>query len=231
MNETTPESEAPKEVKRLREMQRRILGVLMEKARTTPDAYPLSLNGLVTGCNQKSNRAPVLNLNSDQVEECLADMRSEGIVAEVHGGGRVPKYRHYGYDFLGVKGAEAGVMAELLLRGEQTVGDLRTRASRFEPIADLAALKTILKSLEDKNLVVALTAEGRGQIYTHNLYESHELEAVKQHVAAGGGGRLASSSSSSPRVSGEDLEQLKQTIADLQTQVRQLTERVTRLES
>lgn len=152
----------------------------MEKARTTPDAYPLSLNGLVTGCNQKSNRHPVMDLTADQVEDELEKMRAAGVVAEVQGGSRVPKYRHFGYDYMQVKGVEAAVMTELLLRGEQTVGELRTRASRFEPIADLQTLQNLLDGLIQRGLVVALTPAGRGQLITHNLYLPEELSRLRQ---------------------------------------------------
>ncbi len=172
-----PEQLAPKP---LPYRQRRILGVLMEKARTTPDAYPLSLNGLVSGCNQKSNRHPVMELTAEQIEDELEKMRAAGVVAEVQGGSRVPKYRHFGYDYMRVKGAEAAVMTELLLRGEQTVGELRTRASRFEPIADLQTLQTLLDGLIQRGLVVALTPAGRGQLITHNLYLPEELARLRQ---------------------------------------------------
>ena len=177
--ETNPPSEqlSPKP---LPYRQRRILGVLMEKARTTPDVYPLSLNGLVSGCNQKSNRHPVMDLTAEQIEDELEKMRAAGVVAEVQGGSRVPKYRHFGYDYMQVKGVEAAVMTELLLRGEQTVGELRTRASRFEPIADLHALQTLLDGLMQRGLVVALTPAGRGQLVTHNLYLPEELSRLKQ---------------------------------------------------
>ena len=104
-------------------VQRRILGVLIEKAKTTPDAYPLSLNALTTGCNQKSNRSPQMNLTNGQVEEALELLREMGATGEVQTGGRVPKFKHYAYEWLGVDKAELAVMAELLLRGEQTVGD------------------------------------------------------------------------------------------------------------
>lgn len=162
------------ERKCLNSRQRRIMGVLIEKARTTATSYPLSLNALVLGCNQKSNRHPLMNLTEEQVADELIAMRELGAVAEVHGNGRVPKYRHYCQDFLGVTGNEAGVLTELLLRGEQTLGDLRARASRFGAIADQGTLQTILKSLMEKNLVIAVTPPGRGQLVTHNLYENYE---------------------------------------------------------
>ena len=94
-------------------IQRRVLGVLVEKAKTTPDAYPLTLNGLTSGCNQKSNRAPQMNLSQEQIEEAVQKLREMGAVAEVQGGGRVPKYRHYLYEWLGVEKYEMAVMAEL----------------------------------------------------------------------------------------------------------------------
>ncbi len=165
----------------------------MEKARTTPDAYPLSLNGLVSGCNQKSNRHPMMELTPEQVEDELEKMRASGVVAEIQGGSRVAKYRHFGYDYMQVKGAEAAVMTELLLRGEQTVGELRTRASRFEPIADLPTLQGILDALIARGLVVPLTPAGRGQLITHNLYLPEELSRLKQLT-----GNTAATAAASP---------------------------------
>ncbi len=94
---------------------RRVAGVLAEKAKTTPDAYPMSLNAVRTGCNQKSNRWPAMELEQDQVEESLDRLRAMGAVGLVEGGGRVQKYRHYLYEWLGVDKAELAVMTELLL--------------------------------------------------------------------------------------------------------------------
>lgn len=166
--------------------QRRVLGVLMEKAKTTPDAYPMSLAALVAGANQKSNRAPLMNMTPEQVEDELAVLRRIGAAAEVQGSGRVPRYRHYGHNWLGVKGAEAAVLIELLLRGHQTAGDLRVRASRFEPIPDLNALHAILDTLMARKLVIALTPPGRGQLFSHNLYTPDELHGLKSKIARGG---------------------------------------------
>lgn len=163
--------------------ERRVVGVLVEKAKTTPDAYPLTLNGLRAGCNQKSNRAPILNMEETHVEDALEKLRSYGAVVEVQGDGRVPKFRHVLYEWLGVEKAEMAVMVELLLRGAQTVGELRGRAARMDPIPDLAALWPILESLERKRLLVFLTPRGRGCVVTHNLYMPQELEKVKlQHA-------------------------------------------------
>ncbi len=247
MTETATTTEAastsPKAIAPLKAIHRRILGVLMEKARTTPDVYPLSLNGLVTGCNQKSNRAPLMNLSEQQIEDAIADMRQKQLVAEVHGGGRVPKFRHYGYDYMGVKGVEAAVMTELLLRGEQTVGELRTRASRFDPIADLAAMNQILESLMQRGLVVYLTPPGRGQLISHNLYEPHELEQLKASLSGYTGDEPAGHSSSGSTSSGSsagarsssssaaiEIEQLRSEVRELRSMVEQLSERLSVLE-
>jgi uncharacterized protein YceH (UPF0502 family) len=230
----TPTQPTPTQPAPLNKRQRRLLGVLIEKARTTPDAYPLSLNGLVTGANQKSNRHPIMNLTAEQVDDELVKMRQAGLVAEVHSGGRVPKYRHFGYDYLGVKGAEAGVMTELLLRGEQTAGDLRTRASRFEPIPDLPTLDAMLQNLIAKGLVIALTPPGRGQLFTHNLYLPEELATLKAEVARRGTEPATPTSSTSSGQTGmamEELQELRDEIKELRQLVEQLSERVQTLES
>ncbi len=254
MNTSDQTAENNQPPKPISQRQRRILGVLMEKARTTPDAYPLTLNGLVTGCNQKSNRHPLMNLTSEQVEDELEKMRAAGLVAEVQGSGRVAKYRHFGYDYMQVKGAEAAIMTELLLRGEQTAGELRTRASRFETISDLPALQTLLDSLTARGLVVALTPSGRGQLLTHNLYLPEELSRLKQ---LSGNRAPASSDSfaandpvaSTPQASlssvsqptaqpasnqlqpDEALDFMREELAELREEVEKLKDRLARLES
>lgn len=178
---------SPKPIPRwqpLAAVDRRVLGVLAEKAKTTPDVYPMSVNAICTGANQKNNRHPLMNLRPDDVEASLERLRGLGAVAEVQGGGRVLKYRHYLYDWLGVDKVELAIMTELLLRGAQTVGELRGRAARMEPIADLAALKPLLDSLKAKNLVISLSPEGRGQVVSHALYQPQELEKVRRESLA-----------------------------------------------
>ena len=167
-------------------LDRRVLGVLVEKAKTTPDAYPMSINAITTGANQKNNRYPVMQQEVDDVQESLDRLRELGAIAEVQGGGRVPRFRHYMYDWLGVDKVELAVMAELLLRGAQTEGELRGRAARMEPIVDLNALRGVLDSLKAKQLVIPITPEGRGHVITHNLYQPRELEKLRaEHAAIG----------------------------------------------
>jgi uncharacterized protein YceH (UPF0502 family) len=163
---------------------RRVLGVLVEKAKTTPEAYPLSLNSLRTGCNQKNNRAPLMQLEDDQVEEAIESLRGLGAIAVVQGSGRVDKLRHLAYEWLGVEKIELAVMAELLLRGAQTVGELRGRAARMEPIKDLAELRPVLDALIAKRLIMYLTPPGRGAVVTHTLYLEQELDKVRREAAA-----------------------------------------------
>jgi uncharacterized protein YceH (UPF0502 family) len=166
-------------------LDRRVVGVLVEKAKTTPEAYPLSVNALRSGCNQKNNRYPLMEIELEDVEESLDRLRGAGAIVEVQGGGRVPRFRHCLYEWLGVDKVELAVMAELLLRGAQTEGELRGRAARMEPIVDLAALRPVLVSLKHKGLIVSLSPEGRGHVLTHALYEPRELEKLRAEHASG----------------------------------------------
>src|SRR5436309_4919481 len=141
--------------------ERRVLGVLVEKAKTTPEYYPLTVAAIVTGCNQKSNRDPVTNYDADDVEDILQDLRHKGATVMVEGSGRVVRWKHTLYDWLKVSKVELAVVAELLLRGPQTEGDLRSRASRMEPFADLPALQAVLEALAGRGLEVYLSPPGQ----------------------------------------------------------------------
>jgi uncharacterized protein YceH (UPF0502 family) len=187
MSDIIPTPAAITEVqwKPLTAKQRRVLGTLMEKSKTTPDAYPMTFAGLVTGCNQKSNRLPITNYTVEQVETIVDELRSLGAVTIVQGNGRTTKVRHYAYNWLGLSKVEAAVMTELLLRGEQTLGELRTRASRMEPIAEIDDLKKLVSDLASRNLIVELSPAGRGQVVSHNLYQEWELDALQKSVASG----------------------------------------------
>ncbi|HEX4150061.1 MAG TPA: DUF480 domain-containing protein [Pirellulales bacterium] len=183
-SDATPAESAPPRWQSVSATDRRVLGVLVEKAKTTPDAYPMSINAITSAANQKNNRFPLMNVESEDVQESLDRLRQLGALGEVQGGGRVPRFRHYLYDWLGVDKLELAVMAELLLRGQQTEGELRGRAARMEPIADVGALRPVLASLKAKKLVIALTPEGRGHVVTHALYEPRELERLRREQQA-----------------------------------------------
>jgi len=166
--------------------ERRVIGVLVEKAKTTPDAYPLSLNALRSGCNQKSNRDPQMSLEEEQIEAALDKLREKKAIAEVLGGSRVSRYRHYMKVWLGTEAEELAVVTELLLRGPQTVGELRGRAARMAKIASVQDLRPILQSLQSKGLLLSLTPEGRGQVVTHTLYPERELEIIRARFSGAG---------------------------------------------
>jgi uncharacterized protein len=164
--------------------ERRVLGVLVEKGKTTPDAYPLSLNALTTGCNQKSNRDPLLDLNDLDVEEALAGCQKKGLVFKITGG-RVERWKHNLYEAWNLGKVDIAIIGELLLRGPQTEGELRSRASRMEPIGDLETLRALCKSLAERGLIAYLTPEGRrGTTLTHGFHEQPELAKLKARAAA-----------------------------------------------
>jgi uncharacterized protein YceH (UPF0502 family) len=246
---TASVGQAPKaapEWKPITAKQRRVLGTLMEKSKTTPDAYPMTFAGLCTGCNQKSNRAPISNYSSEQVETIVDELRAIGALTIVQGLGRNTKVRHYAYNWLAISKVEAAVMTELLLRGEQTLGELRTRAARMEPINDLQHMTDLFNELKRRNLVVELSPPGRGQIVSHNLYPEWELEQVRKSVAAGisassdsdepasSVGRSASHSNAAASTSANlessnrikeletEIVELKESISDLQTRLSRL---------
>lgn len=243
-----PDSNDPATWKPLTRNQRRVVGVLVEKSKTTPDVYPMSLNGVKTGSNQKSNRSPKLDLQEHDVEDTLYELRHLGAVVEVHSGGRVPKFKHQMYDWLGVDKAELAVMAELLLRGEQTVGELRARAARMESsITGLGELKPILASLKEKRLLVELTPPGRGQMVTHNLYLADELTQLRSKfgstddpqpsVSESSGNRssptspkpIATSIPGNRDAAASRIENLEQQLAQLNQTVNDLRQEVTEL--
>src|SRR4051812_22704228 len=129
----------------------RVLGVLIEKAFTTPNQYPLSLNAVVDGANQKSNRFPVLNMSEDQCFDALESLRDKQLIVRVDQvGARVHKFKHAAMEVLHIGNAHLAVLTELLLRGPQTLGELRGRASRMAPIESLEAAKQVVRSLIER---------------------------------------------------------------------------------
>lgn len=216
--------------------QRRVVGVLVEKAKTTPDAYPMTVNAIANGCNQKNNRAPLMDMGQAEVESALDTLRQIGAVTEIQGSGRVPKYRHNMYQWLGVDKVELAVMAELLLRGQQSVGELRGRAARMEPIPGMNELKPVLAQLLSKRLLVELTPPGRGQIVTHNLYAERELQKVREGVASGeipmDSEPPSAGDEDEPRPThSEPAEDLHSKLRSLQSLIDQAVRRIERLES
>ena len=189
---------AGKTIRPLDAFERRVLGVLIEKAKTTPDAYPLTLNGVVVGCNQKSNRDPLMTVDEEQAARALESLRKCGAAAEVFGSGKTPRYRHLAYEWLGVGPEELAILGELLLRGEQTEGDLRGRASRMDAIPDLDVLRGHLDRLAERGLVIWLSPPGRGRMLTHGLLPEEKLEKVRRELGLSGAAAVAAAAPSGP---------------------------------
>ncbi len=124
----------------------RVLGTLVEKQRTVPDSYPLTLNALVSGCNQKSSRAPVMEATESEVQAALDSLRRRNLVIE-SSGGRVSRYSHNLEAVLKVPTQSAAILAVLMLRGPQTPGELRINCERMHRFADLSALEAFLEEL------------------------------------------------------------------------------------
>jgi uncharacterized protein len=132
----------------LNELEIRVLGCLMEKELTTPEYYPLTLNALLSACNQKSNREPVLSLTEADLVRGLEGLGARGLARLTTTGGRVGKYCHNVAEKLGLDVAARALLAELMLRGPQTVGELRNRCERMTEFADLSAVEAVLAQLQ-----------------------------------------------------------------------------------
>lgn len=171
----------------LNRVQRRALGVLVEKAFTTPENYPLTANSLLAGCNQRSNRDPVVSLEPDAVDSALLELKDLGLVIRVlPATGRTDRWKHALKEKWGLERGERAVLAELMLRGPQSEGELRGRASRMVEIPTLEELGTILDGLAARGFVLRLTPAGRkrGVIWTHLVCSPAELERMRSAVPA-----------------------------------------------
>lgn len=169
-------------------IQARILGALIEKEATTPEAYPLTANAVVLACNQKNNREPVMELEPGDVGHALRELESEGFVRSVHGA-RAQRYEHRFAQKVSVTVKQQAVLSVMLLRGPQTVAELLNRCERLSPFADLDEVRTVLERLMQRSpaLVIKLgRAPGqREDRYMHLLCgEVDESEFVQAPRAA-----------------------------------------------
>jgi uncharacterized protein YceH (UPF0502 family) len=164
----------------------RVIGCLLEKQVTTPEQYPLSLNGVVTACNQKSNREPVMNLSEGEVQDQLDQLVKKHLVTSNNGfGQRVAKYEqrfcNSAFGNLQLNSAEIAILTLLFLRGAQTPGELRTRSGRLHEFADVSEVEQTLESLsqrEDGAMVVRLAREpGKRESRYRHLFAGEQDEA------------------------------------------------------
>lgn len=201
----------------LTDIEARILGALMEKQLTTPDAYPLTLNSLLLACNQKTSREPITNLNQGEVQRSLSSMQDRKLV-DVDYGARAARYDQRLTRVLGVDKSVQALLNVLLLRGPQTAAELFTRTQRMFEFSSTESLEEKLHSLCEKTapLIVRIPRQvgQREDRYMHLLCGTPDLEA------------LAAQAVSSKKSTGSDLEEriaiLEQQVRSLQQQVEQL---------
>ncbi len=173
------ESERPP-IETLSKLQRRLLGVLIEKGITTPEYYPMTPKALAAGCNQKNNRAPLTEYSEDDVIRGTDELRELGLAAVVHTeSGRTERFRHYARKRFPFNEPQLAIMTELWLRGRQSLGDLRTRASRMQAIDSLDLLRNELQNLLAAGYVQANgPLESRGVEVDHNFYLPEEKKSL-----------------------------------------------------
>jgi uncharacterized protein YceH (UPF0502 family) len=201
-------------------LETRVLGTLAEKERTVPDTYPLSLNALVSGCNQKTSRHPVMEATEAEVQATIDSLKSHNLVMETSGG-RVSRYSHNVERVLQVPSQSVALLTVLMLRGPQTAGELRIACERMHRFADISAVQGFLQELAARPagaLVVELPRlpGARENRWAHTLSGTPEPEAKLTDVKAGGGdvslGEVAALKANVARIEAE-LEALKATVA------------------
>jgi uncharacterized protein YceH (UPF0502 family) len=210
-------------------LERRALGVLVEKALTSAAPEPLTLNAIVTGCNQKSNRDPVLSLEEPEVDSCLEGLQRKGLVFRVTGS-RVERWRHNLYDAWKVSKPELALLAELLLRGAQTAAEARSRASRMEPL-DQDSASTGIRALVERGYIVWLEPESRrGAQLTHGFHSAEELARLN----SGQTSSIAHVESAAPATTqpnqGSLLSETIAEVAKLRSEVDQLRAQLTHVQ-
>jgi len=197
----------------------RVLGCLMEKAATTPDQYPLTTNSLITACNQKTNRDPVVSFDERTVNEAMLELRQAGLARSITGSGRTVKHRHVADEALELGERSAAVLAVLLLRGPQTPGELRTRTERYVGFDTVEEVDEVLEGLAAREhpLVEDL---GRGPGQSQNRWV-HTL----------GGIAAATISSDDPVAGGGSVVEAGPSRSELVARVDELERRLARLEA
>lgn len=202
-------------------LEARVLGTLMEKARTVPDSYPLTLNMVVAGCNQKTARDPLMNIGEADAQQALDSLRTLSLVVE-SSGGRVARYEHNFQRVVGVPEQSAVVLGLLMLRGPQTAGELRINTERWYRFADISSVEGFLDEMQERSeakggpLVVRLPrAPGaREQRWAHLLCGPVEINDYGSATPAAAG------------ASPGEISALQSRLASVESEVAQLRETV-----
>lgn len=219
------------EEQQLDALEARVFAVLIEKSTTTPDQYPLSLNATTSGCNQKSNRNPVLSLGESDVLNTLNKLMVHGLVGRVmQAGSRVEKFRHNGHERLQLGDAQLAILAELLMRGPQNPGELRQRASRMHEMASLDVLRAELQPLIHHGFVkqIAPSPGSRAERFVQLMCpDLHPLDEPAAALSSGTppSGAPASAAPAAPSAgAAARLATLEEEVARLRRQLDALSE-------
>jgi uncharacterized protein YceH (UPF0502 family) len=203
-------------------LEARVIGVLVEKQLTTPDNYPLTLNSLAAGCNQKSSRHPVMNVSDVEVQDTLDSLKRRTLVLESYGAsGRVLRYAHNLSKVLGLGQTSTILIAVLMLRGPQTPGELRLNCERMHRFADISSVEAYLDELSERSagaLVVRLPKQpgSREHRWAHLLCGPVEAEA---YMGAAPQPEIPLAEAAALRA---ELDQLRQEVAQLRALVEAL---------
>ena len=204
----------------------RVLATLMEKARTVPDSYPLTLNSLITGCNQKSSRDPVMEISEGEAQEALDNLRMKTLAVQISGS-RSTRWEHNFPRGIGVPDQSAVLLALLILRGPQTAGELRINSERWHRFADISSVEAFLDELRERSeekggpLVVLLprTPGARESRWAHLLCGPVDVAALQNAASASGGTGGGNASALQQRV-----DTLEAEVAQLRATVQMLCE-------
>jgi uncharacterized protein YceH (UPF0502 family) len=217
-------------------LQQRIVGVMIEKQRTVPDTYPLTVNALVAGCNQKNNRDPEMSVEPYEVEGALRALMEQGWVVQMEkDGGRTPRYEHRAAEQLAVGPGELAILSELLCRGPQAPGALKTRASRMHPFPSPEDVEKALRGMAERPVpyveVLARQPREHQPRWSHLLGPSDvPAEEAREPglFAAAPAPRAAVPPPPAPPT--PDASMLEERLADLEREVEALRSRLDRLE-
>ena len=204
-------------------LETRVVGVLVEKQHTVPDTYPLTLNSLVSGCNQKTSRDPVIEASEAEVQAVVDRLRALSLVVE-SSGGRVMRYAHNAGKVLNVPGQSVAILAVLFLRGPQTPGELRINSERLHKFGDISAVEGFLDELAERGFVRQLARQPGSR------------EARWAHLLSGESAIPAASAAEFPQAARDgdaltagELAAIKANVDHLQAEVASLKETVARL--
>jgi uncharacterized protein YceH (UPF0502 family) len=204
-------------------LETRVLGVLAEKERTVPDTYPLTLNALVSGCNQKTSRDPVINATETEIQAALDSLRTRSLVIE-SSGGRVARYSHNIERVLQIPKQSSALLTALMLRGPQTAGELRINCERLHSFTDIELVELFLRELAERP-AGALVAELPRQAGSRENRWMHLLSGAPapQSMAA------PASAPGEVNVGSPQITELKASVASLQSEVNELKARLEKI--